>query len=203
MFENSKVTSEVEAYILGFICADGTIVGHNGILDTLNITASIKDKEHIQSINKFLNGKIGFYNSVLNGKEFPIIRLSLYSRKKVKNLNNLGIIQNKTYYSGSKVFDNVKYKSDFLRGYFDGNGCVSINKKGQINVEMCSRNIPLLNSFLDFIKKNVKTKANVTIGDGVYRIRFGGNKSSKKIYELFYSNNPILYLNRKRSIFKW
>jgi hypothetical protein len=201
IFLENKVENETEAYILGFLYADGTII-RNGkknkkTYKTINITLAEKDKEILFDINKFLKGNIKYYNSKLGEKLFSQIRLSVYDIALAKRLINLGISPNKTYDKTSFVFDNVpeNLKYSFIRGFFDGDGSVSQW------FEVCSLNDVLLKSMLEFIKKDIFTSSKITNGDGVKRIRIGGIYKMKQLYNLLYED-ASLYLKRKEEKFR-
>lgn len=201
MFENEKVANDVEAYILGFLYADGTVVANGAktkTYKTLNIKVKRTDDEVLFKMNKYLNGNIKYYNEELNGKLFEKARLSVYDKNLCNRLIKLGITPNKTYEENSFVFDNIpdEYKWSFIRGYFDGDGCINSNKNNQFTFELCSRNKKILESILNFIKMYINTSSKITKGDGVFRIRIGGNRLVIEIRNYLYDNASI-YLNRK------
>jgi intein/homing endonuclease len=202
MFENKQVTSEVEAYLLGFIYADGCITSHKKIPDTLKIDLARSDELFLNILNQYLNGKMYKITKTLNKKIYQQIRLCVYDRKLCSRLITLGISLNKTYENSDQIFSNIpkNLKWDFIRGFFDGDGCIDINKKKQATFSLCSKNRTLLNSLLNYIKITVPGKSNITNGDGVLRIRIGGNKKIVQIYNLMYKNQ--LSLNRKRLRFE-
>lgn len=138
---------------------------------------------------------------MLNNKEYPQIRLAVYDVNFVKRIMDMGVIPNKTYSDSDYIFQNIPdcFKWHFIRGYFDGNGCITINKKGQASVEICSHNKVFLDAIHNYIAQFTSTRSNVTKGDGVWRIRYGGNKQVGKIAFYLYDNYNIK-LGRKWEI---
>lgn len=204
LFQENKATNELEAYLLGFIYADGTVLydsSNKTRYTTMKIDLALKDESFLLKLNQFLNGKIYYYSTVLNNKKYPQIRLAVYDVNFVKRIIDIGVIPNKTYSESDYIFQNIPdcFKWHFIRGYFDGNGCVTVNKKGQANIEICSRNKIFLDSMHSYIAQFTSTRSNVTKGDGVWRIRYCGNRQVGKIASYLY-NNCSIKLERKWKI---
>ena len=125
--------------------------------------------------------------------------MAVYDTAFVKRIINLGIVHNKTYEENDFIFTNVpdQFKWDFIRGYFDGDGCIFINKKHQASVEMGCHNYTFIDSIHQFISNFISTNSQITKGDGVWRIRYSGNRQVNQLYKLLYSNNPELKMDRK------
>ena len=126
----------------------------------------------------------------------------------------LGIFPRKTYNLGPiKVPD--KYFSDFVRGFFDGDGTVYIYKVNgvpQIKSGFVSPSLTFIKDFnqrlcgaLNIPEKNIhqalpkRTDQTLINYDICFYIDDCG-----KLAKFIYGNNPTLYLPRKRRIFeKW
>lgn len=205
LFLDNQVNSKEEAYLLGILYADGTILckARTNYPNTIKIDLQINDCEYMNKLNKILLGNIAYYDVKLNDKIFSQVRCSVFNHSLACRLINLGIVLNKTYSQNSFVFDNIpnNLKWHFIRGFFDGDGCITINKKGQYNFELCSHNIIFLESILTFLKKYVNTNSHITKGDGAHRIRIGGNKKVYIIKKYLYENCEDLFLPRKKKIF--
>lgn len=112
-----RIDTPEKAYWLGFIAADGGI-GKN----YLNITLQKRDKEHLEKFKKFLKSNLPI--KLTKDKKYAKI---FVSRKNIiKSLEKYGILPRK---SKRLIFPNIntRYHPDFIRGYFDGDGCLSIN----------------------------------------------------------------------------
>ena len=110
------------AYVLGFFTADGNMIRNKRGAHFISI--EITDKEILEKIRNAIgsNHKIG-----VRKKDFPekdSYRLQIGGKNIFEDLTQLGLTPNK-----SKTIDLPKipneYFSDFLRGYFDGDGCIS------------------------------------------------------------------------------
>jgi intein/homing endonuclease len=101
----------------------------------------------MQHINN--NVKIG--NVVSNGKTFKRCRWSIVNKHLWLTLNNLGCVPNKSkILEFPFIFKNSNLTRHFIRGYFDGDGCISyaiINNKVQPRVSLLGTK-----SFLTTIK---------------------------------------------------
>lgn len=112
-----SINTAKKAYILGFMAADGCNTG-NG----LAITLHNKDYEILEFIKNEICKEVEIKNVERNR-----IRLDIYSRKLSNDLSNQNIIRNKTF---TLKFPELKNEliSHFIRGCFDGDGCISFCK---------------------------------------------------------------------------
>lgn len=203
IFKNTQVISHIEAYILGFIYADGTVLNPNkGNYKMMRISLSTKDSDFLLRLNNYLGGNIHYYNAKFKNKYYPQIVLDINSINFVERIIKLEIKPNKTYEQDDFVFTNIpdEFRWSFICGFFDGDGCVEKINKKSIGFSICSLNECFLNTILKYIKIFVDTKSRVTKGDGVKRIRIGGNIKAVKIANLMYENIDI-YLERKHDKF--
>ena len=116
-----KTWSPNMAYIFGFWCADGCI--YNGRL--FDITVHKKDKYIIKKIAEELAYEGVLYDYV----DRQAARLNFSCKVIYDDLVALGGCENK---SDVLQFPQVpqQYLSDFIRGYFDGNGCIMNLQQG-------------------------------------------------------------------------
>ena len=127
------IDTEEKAYILGFICADGHVTHFD-----LQIQVAKQDEEILYKIKKALNSnhpirqfyKKNPYEKSEN-KETLQTRVRICGVDLVKPLIEMGLANHKTYTLNSSILKYVpKYLvRDFLRGYFDGDGCIFFGKK--------------------------------------------------------------------------
>lgn len=104
------------------------------------------------------------------------------------------------------------YIRDFLRGYFDGDGCISHgcykrkNRKSKVLILMV-RFASASREFLNGLKQQLTQKTNlkygfITEGSGCYYLTYS-KEDSKKLFRYMYENiNEGLYLKRKYNKFK-
>jgi intein-encoded DNA endonuclease-like protein len=198
------------AYILGYFVADGCITSSKGRISnpyTFNITSI--DLSHLNKITKAIKSnykiskKFGSFGNVAYHIQ---VRNSVLSN----DLMNLGIHPRKTYeLKPIKVPE--QYFSDYVRGFFDGDGTVYIQKVNgtlQIKSGFIAVSLSFISDFntrlcdaLNIPKKSVHVhKSGQRNRMTKYNICFYID-DSEKLAEFMYGNNPGLYLGRKKEIF--
>lgn len=159
----SIIDSEIKAYLLGYIIADGCVSiepkKKNGIVYSyskrLSFNVSVDDKEIINLLkfNISSKSKIKEYHNnkgAISRKKQLSLRFS--SSKIVDDLIKLNILPNKTYHSDFKFdFKNMNEHliRHFIRGFFDGDGSI-----GKCDISFVSTSI----HFLEQIEKYIKSK---------------------------------------------
>lgn len=128
-----------KAYWLGFIYADGSITESK---TDIKLEIGIKDREHLI---KFANciglpeSKVKERTSKCKGKIYTSYRITVNSTKLCRDLIQLGAVPKKSLILTFPDFLEDQYISHFIRGYFDGDGCLNIrtqpsgNKTARVN----------------------------------------------------------------------
>lgn len=199
------------AYVLGFFTADGNMIRNKRGAHFISI--EITDRDILEEIKKALNSnhKIGIRErEVEDHKE--IYRLQIGSKEMFSDLLKLGLTPNK---SKTIELPNVpkEYFPHFIRGYFDGDGNVTIcdyirkdrnNKKYRI---ISSGFTSGRKHFLRNLHFKLKEFANITGGtfnfsNRGYRLYFSV-KDSLSLYNFMYGSlENSLFLLRKKSKFE-
>lgn len=208
-----KTWSSKMAYVLGYFVADGCISVSEGRKNnpyTFNITSV--DLYHLGKIKKALKSeyKISKKSGSSNNIAYQIqVRNLILCR----DLIELGIYPRKTYNLGPiKILD--KYFSDFVRGFFDGDGSVYIQKvNGTLQIK--SSFVAVSPLFIQDFNKCLCKALGVKEKSIHKQIDKKGERlvkydicfyidDSEKLAEFMYGNNSTLYLKRKKDIFeKW
>lgn len=132
----AKINNQKKAYWLGFLMADGCVVNKNG-KQALLLGLAIKDKKHIEKMLKDMGAnypiKIGTSKSP-NGKIFNHASVTITCKKLCDDLSKYGVDEHKTF--NSRIPKNIshKYIRHFIRGFFDGDGCVVRQNKSENNL---------------------------------------------------------------------
>ena len=204
-----KTWSPEMAYVLGFFTADGNMVKNKRGAHFIEF--QITDKDLLYEIRELLGSshKITLRKSRVGHKDCH--RLQIGSKEIFNDLTKLGMTPNK-----SKTIDlpfvHDEYFSDFVRGYFDGDGCVSIsnyirrdrgNKKSKTILSGFTSGSE---KFLKNLHINLKRLAGVlggtlNEGKGSYRLYFSV-KDTFKLYKFMYNGKSNLFLERKEIIFE-
>ena len=201
-----KIDNEWKAYWLGFLYADGYIC-HNcksgKAKNSVSLALAAKDEFHLEKFKNSIqtNSPIRQYESHLNGKVYYNSKINVCSEKMCEDLIALGCTPNKSL---TLIFPkenqvDKKYLRHFVRGYFDGDGCISIN---MIN-RNASFNLIGTKDFLESVENLLRTetgipKVNVIPSNNskAYVLQYGNIRSIELIYKYLYRNSNI-FLDRK------
>lgn len=170
-----------QAYLLGFIAADGTVGKNN---NSIKIALASVDKSFLEKIKEELqsNAPINDFEDK-NGFTHSEFRFS--STKIKQRLADFGIIPNKTYESFSPQNIPDEYLIDFIRGYFDGDGSVS-TAGPSLRFQICGYNKKTLENFINFFyEKYAIPKVNIYKRNNTYYFQYS-TSSTKKIFDFLY-----------------
>lgn len=208
------IDTEEKAYWLGFIWADGTI--SSTPLDpnkksTYNFELSLKgsDKEHLEKFNKFMehidSNHVRLTKTTCSYDGRKVIceccRWWIVNKHLWTTLNNYGCTPKKSLtlkFPDLNIFKTKYLVRDFIRGFFDGDGCISYSNKehtmmnisflGTLDMlEGVEENLPLLQKY--------KFSKNHDNNDITMRFMICGKNGLSILHFLY--NNATIYLNRK------
>ncbi|MGZ4162378.1 MAG: LAGLIDADG family homing endonuclease, partial [Neobacillus sp.] len=151
-----EIVTSNQAYILGYITGDGTIIDR-GKSKRLVLSLAEEDKQLIYDIAKEFNMQncVKFRRKNKDNEQNKY-SLAINSTKMCNDLINLGIGPRKTGYEKWIPFDDDNLKWAFLRGFFDADGHIRVYKRnGYLKVRMgFTGNVEMLKSILLFFKSN-------------------------------------------------
>lgn len=198
------IDSEDKAYFLGFIFADGCLT-NNSEKYRYQLTLKLHRKD-IGILEKFIESIDGEMN-VWESSKREVCEIFLSGKKLISDLENLGVIQNKTF---SVKYPNIdeKLEKHFLRGYFDGDGCIRINtdkRDGSMrgDLRIVSGSLDMLNTINERMHLLFGTNINKLYGPKNKDYKFigwAGMKDIESIYNGFYVGANF-FLQRKKLIF--
>lgn len=190
-----KVDTEKKAYMLGFLFADGY---NQESKNQIRLTLQSKDAEILKKFSKLL--KYSKPLSYLKGGK--VVDLSINSKKLSEDLAKLGCVQAKTYIlKYPKKIIPEELNRHFIRGYFDGDGCISINKYNDVQVNITGN--------FDFISDVQKVIVSETFTNRTklqeYRnsctVSWHGKNVCLKVLDYLYKDSKIS-LDRKNKLYK-
>ena len=117
MFDNPQVQNEIEAYLLGLLYADGSILHKNtnpNIYNTIRIGLTSRDEDNLFRFNKYLNWNTCKSKSYIGNKSYDITYIANYSISFTKKMINLGIVPRKTYSNDDFVCSNWAYFNELI-----------------------------------------------------------------------------------------
>ena len=204
-----SIDTELKAYLLGFFYADGTISSNGRI----SVRIQSDDAYIVNLFQKAMSPSIPI--SVIDCQIGCKIRKlqvcwRVTSKEISKSFLKLGIGPRKTYADVEfpEIPDEM-YKH-FIRGYFDGDGCISRpwfskNKQGQ-RVTIVSTWFKLLKKIEDILKQDAEI-LNISYYNkkgktcDYFCLNISSNKSCDKFYHYLYDNSNY-FLERKKEKFK-
>lgn len=200
----SIIDTEEKAYWLGFIWADGCIsIVPETNSGELRVELQVNDKNHLKKFNKSLNGnlqvKTRIRTNCFDGKyadrEYKTAFLRVHSIDMVNDLVNIGCVEHKSYIIGIPNL-NDELMWHFVRGFFDGDGCVCyIDNKTSVRCDFTSVSTNLVNKLRTWLySQGINTY--ISMDRNKYRLCVAGKDNNFKFLSALYDNATI-YLDRK------
>ena len=190
-FEN--INNEKKAYWLGFLLADGC----NSRDRAVKFALSSLDEDMVEAFKKDIKSTAPIYRNK------GLSTLTVHSRKFVSFLKPYGFIQNKTQ---NTFFPNIpeSFHRDFIRGYFDGDGSVSVFVSKGLRGKTISAYYSiagteeLLMGIQDVLIKHCNLNKNKLVqSKGIKILTYGGTNQVEKIYHYLYDGCTV-FMDRKR-----
>lgn len=199
--------TQEKAYFLGFLMADGYNNEKRGVIE---VSCSEKDKEILEKLSGLIKSSkpIRFVES----KGIKSYRIDLCSKRLSQKLVELGCMQNKTF----KIkFPELKENliRHFIRGYFDGDGCISYTYAKRDNVFKNSLNSvitivstePFCLSLKQYIKDELQVNSTLLCrhpenNNNNRTLQVSGSSQVLKLMRWMYDSSTM-YLNRKMEKF--
>ena len=207
----STIETELQAYLLGFYAADGSIDEKR---KTFRIHLQKQDSELVYLYKDIISPDARTFTvqehktTGRNGKEITAhesFGVDITSAKLCNDLVNLGIGYNKSY-TDLRIPEIPEYLiRHFIRGYFDGDGCVTVwlaqeeGKSDRVRgkFDICAKSASILNEFIKFFATHdIKINLNYLKRDDMYRMSTSSKKELEKIYNILYKDSNF-YLSRK------
>ena len=205
-FEN--IDSERKAYWIGLLLADGCIVEKQNESNILKLELNNGDRYIIKEFAKDIKTDLCVRDYKYGEKHNAI--LQIHSDKLCHDLSKFGIVPRKTLIIESVPNIPQNLIRHFIRGYFDGDGCIYLAKpKNQYihraNITFCGTEKFLLN-LKSVISDQTQLETGSVIdmnkyGSNVFNLRYSRNHDVKILYNYMYKNATI-FLNRKKEKFE-
>lgn len=194
-----KIDTEEKAYWLGFLYADGYVA----LRGVISLCLQEQDKNHLEKFKHFIGANDLNLKYKKDTKSYSI---NLCSVEMSDDLANLGCNQKKSLTLKFPTEEQVPNHliHHFMRGYFDGDGCIYINKKN--NHHHICFSVLGTHDFLNYYEENLLNgigRKNPTKrlhqghwDDNTENINYGGKQQVIKIFNYLYKDATI-YLERK------
>jgi hypothetical protein len=198
------IDSSDKAYILGLLFSDGTISRTIAAINLMesdgHILYDIAKKIYVDNKYQiqYLKAVEKKWKNGVTYKTKPQLKLTLTRKKIVEDLKKFGLCEKKSFKIRFPQI-NQRYYRDFIRGYFDGDGCFYSSEKYPKNnrVQIVS-NTKFIYDLKEIIENslNIKTIITDTKVNNISRLYIYGNAKTKIFLDWIY-NGAELKLNRK------
>lgn len=190
-----KIDSEQKAYFLGLMASDCCVTSGNRVIISLQerdsyILDKMKNSLEYQGVIYFIESKKENHQNTR--------RLQFRNKKISEDLNVLGIFPRKSL---KLKFPSIPedLQSHFIRGYFDGDGCMRMSK-GVLNYKFVGT-YEFLKSLQDILIQKCEVKETKLYqakkDKNTWELSYGGDRQCIRIYGFMYKD-ATLFLERKR-----
>lgn len=214
----SEIKTELQAYLLGFYAADGSI---NEKRKTLRIHLCAIDSDIVNMYKEYISKEARTFilqEHIATGRNGMKIQahksygIDITSSRLCESLVNLGFGYNKTYMEHSFPKMEPSLLRHFIRGYFDGDGSItgSYHKAQENRRERMTMNFTIdfkkaqlaLEFQKEFAKKDIKSSVIYLKRDDMYRLTTASISNIKNLFHFLYDDCNF-YGNRKYKKFSY
>ena len=195
-FQN--IDSKDKAYYLGLLMSDGYILT-SIYKKEVGIALKSEDKYILEKLNNYISPEKNL-SKYRNSYKWKVSSVEMYN-----DLQKYGITENKSH--SEYVYPNIprEFDSDFIRGYFDGDGCITLKSSGYNVISFCSNSLQFLQSLaVKLLEYSIQTRP-IYKGKGsknpLYTLYLSGG-INKSIFKKFLYENAESFLIRKYNKFK-
>lgn len=202
MYKNEfqLIDTKEKAYVLGLLFSDGFIGHYNN-----HWACAIVQHENEKYLLEKIIETFPFFK--LNKSHMQAYKIQCNQKKLVEDLLNLGITYRKSTEGREELkmpVLNEKLISHFIRGYFDGDGSVTIKKLGNTCIEIGGTCFNLISSIQKILYDN-RINVNMSCryaGENLqtidyYRIFTSSDKISKLFANYIYQDCEEFFMRRK------
>lgn len=188
-----KINTPNKAYLLGFITADGAIIGKYS--NSCSIEVHEKDEDLLLFAKKEINPNATITNCNYNKKTNK--RISFSSKKMCEDLEKYGIIPNKSLIIEKVPIEFIPQEllCYYFRGLIDGDGC--IHKDGKISIYSGSENF--IKSIQNILCETIGVKKLKIYHGTSYFVSWGSKSDKQKFFDFLYKDklDETFYYKRK------
>lgn len=184
----SSVTTEAQAYWLGFLAADGCVTGKNA--NVVSLLLSNKDLAHVELFKSTVSS-----THTISSNSRDCSGIKFHSDKMAKDLAKYNIVKRKTYTYEWPTNLSSTLARHFIRGVFDGDGSISGN------FFLCGTESLLL-TIRALFAESCATNPNISVfkRQGTFGLAYSGRLQLQRLRDYLYSDATV-FLKRKKDKF--
>lgn len=190
-----RIDTNDKAYFLGLLYADGNMNGYT----TFRIALHKNDTYILEIFKKYLKST----HKLIPHDNASLLQIA--NKKMYNDLIKLGLIPNKSLvlkFPDQNILP-VNLRSHFIRGYFDGDGCISRTTHKKVGKNDLAR-VTFLGTydFLSDIKYIFESELDISVinlykNGNIFDYRINRQKDIDKIREYMYYNKSDCFMMRK------
>lgn len=195
-----SIDTPQKAYFLGWLISDGSVVRSKSRPDRSRIIAlelQNEDKHILELFALELGADISIVKYYAKRNHY---HMRFASEEMANDLEQYGVVPNKTWISYLPRIDD-DLMPHLLRGIFDGDGTVTIDKKYGCPHFAFYGSEQICIDIRDYLHKKIGLNKNAVSKSTCYHVWWGGHSPSKKFCEYIYDNCGAFVLERKRQKF--
>lgn len=199
----SDITTEIQAYLLGWIMSDGCINKRKEANKSSRLAIKLQERdiEILELFKNYIspNQKLTKDKSQFRRKTFQALKFETVSTPLVEDLIKLGVNYNKTINGENIPNISQELLRHFVRGFFDGDGSISITKRNRSSIYICSINKEFLEN-LDklLIQDNIKIETSIyTELRGTFKTMYRLSIKDRKLFFKYLYEGSNFKLSRK------
>jgi intein-encoded DNA endonuclease-like protein len=206
--QRSKVNSEFfaapspeMAYVLGLFMSDGYLSKKQS--GNLFLCIKVNDKDMLETISSLMKFEGSIYTAGLTQAGNQSYKIEIFDPKIISDVQKWGVVERKT--SIAKFLKELpqQYWNNFIRGLFDGDGCVHLSKDKRRNSSYRKQCVFLgtqdilaqIPEYLGLENKTIKYKK-------ISKLVYSKAVNLQKIYSAFYYSDSVPCSQRKKDKFK-
>lgn len=196
------VTTEAQAYWLGFLTADGAVI-HYPRGRSIALRLQKRDQGHIEAFRTAIRGTQPIFP--ITGKN--TVGISIWSMQLASALERLGVTRAKAFtvqaWEGEPAL-----RRHYWRGVFDGDGYIGFERhpnprwSGSWRLELCG-SLPMMERFAEIVRDLLAGQSRVQVTRSasaqIYRVRVAGNRNAVALARWLYADASIA-LERKADL---
>ena len=204
LFDFEKIDTEIKAYFLGYICADACVT-RGKRQSVIHFSCSIKDYDYMKLLRDNIspNAKISILTHDSTFGIQQLCRFNVCNSKVANQLIDLGVVPNKSLILKMPEIPQIMHRH-FWRGYFDGDGSVSMSKtkKPPVYCQIvgtCEMMSSLQAIFKSIHSNNCSVKKHSQTKNNTYTLRYSGYVAMSFLDWIY--RDSTIYLPRKFKLY--
>jgi intein-encoded DNA endonuclease-like protein len=193
-----KTWTADSSYVLGLLFADGNLHKDKRYNKSWRINLTMTDIEHLEKIGRVIDERLAVRAKTrANWNAAGVIDIGLASV--VEDVRNKGLIAAKSKSLQWAIGLPREYERDFVRGFFDGDGCMTSKKR---RLQFVCGSVSFIKDLQRVIINHTECSGRCyTYDDKYYRLDFYSKDDIHAVGEWMYSTDSGLRLERK--YLKW